>query len=550
MTDQDEITTNGVPEELITSELEKVQQSPEKKDIADTGLVSGPVLSASECTGTVNRDAASSLLLDLVGAHPISVQNLPDSESTRSGIRGTPAGVLSDIMSTSMISEPVPPESDSSTSILTATAPNLQDSSDTGPTSVPSPPASESAKSIRKGTPSSLLSRRSKSKSISSLSIQTGISKEKARLEEISWDLFEKSGAKEVELENDGIFESDKENMTPADSCGTRNKAGQKAVCTMGETKQHIGAAMNSSSKLATQVFVRKGVKKSAETLCIPGKSNLNSGSVSLNSRLSEAKENESCTSTKEKVIPKLFASRSGKKSRRTVHILGEMNQVGWSSSKVLHEKENSSSVKQNGTLPVSVRKSAKKSEKTVHAVGETIQVAQSAAQVLLENYEGNENFASDKENATPISSSTESSYRPVSKRPGRALFQDVDFEGIEKENCENFASDKENCTPDSKLAQKLRQPLFEGHPVVDTEIGERKESERVPFQILFDNNVQVPCNSPLKPLCTIPDNSSVVSSFSQSRISEPTFSPSILYFVVFWVFKFICMLYHSMHSS
>ena len=193
--------------------------------------------------------------------------------------------------------------------------------------------------------------------------------------------------------------------------------------------------------------------------------------------------------------------------------------------SKVLHKNENFSSENGKGTLQVSVSKSAKKREETVHTVGEPIQIGQSVAQVLFENCGESENFASDKENVTPIFSSPESKYRPVSKSPARALFQNVDFEGIEEGNCENFASDKENCTPDSKLAQKLRQPLCEDHAVVEIEIGERKETERLPFRVLFDNNnVQVLSNSPLKPLCTIPDISSVVSFFSQSRITEPQY--------------------------
>jgi hypothetical protein len=500
---QDESTTNGIPKELIPLELEKVQQSPVKNVLAGTGLLLGLALPTSECNGTFER----------VGTHPITNQVLIDSESTGSVARETPARLLSSTGGTSMISKAVPPEAESTGSILRATA------SSTGHTSELAPQASESVKSIRKGTPSSLLSRRSKSRSVSSLSIRTDITKEKARLEEMSMDLF----AKEVKLDNEEIFESDKENMTPANSCDARNKAGRKDVRTTGETKEHIGFTLNSSSKLTTHVLVRKGVKKSGGTLCVSGKSNKNGESVSLNSReiLSEAKANESCASTKEKVTQKLFASRSLKKSRRNLYILGGKQQSDESCSKVLHKNENSPSEKRNCNLQVPVRKSAKKSEKTVHAVTEMIQVERSAGLVLFENCGENENFASDKENATPISSSTESKYRLVSKSPGRALFQNVDLERVKEENSENFASDKENCTPDSKLTQKSRQHLFEGHAMVDIEIGEKKKMERVPFKVLFDNNICVPRNSPLKPLCTIPDNSSVVSSFFFFSITD-----------------------------
>ncbi|XP_078150414.1 forkhead-associated (FHA) domain-containing protein isoform X2 [Carex rostrata] len=456
LTDQDEITTNGVREELISLELETVQQNPVMEGFTDTGLISGPVLPVSECAGTSRRDTTSSLLLDLVGTHPISDQALPETESTGSATRTSPGSLLSDIAGTSMISETVPPE----------------------PASEMVPPGSESVKSIKKGTPSSLLSRRSKSRSVISLSIQTGLSKEMARLEGTNRDLFEISGAKEVELEKEENFESDKENMTLASSYGKRNKAGRKAVFTIGKAKQYTGLPRNNSSK---------GVKKSTETLCVSGKSNLNDESVSSNSR-------DTLSKTKEKDIPKLFASGSVKKSRKTVRILGETKQSD-TYSKVSHKNENFSSENGNGTLQVSVSKSAKKREETVHTVGEPIQIGQSVAQVLFENCGENENFASDKENVTPIFSSPESKYRPVSKSPARALFQNVDFEGIEEVNCENFASDKENCTPDSKLAQKLRQPLCEDHAVVEIEIGERKEMERLPFRVLFDNN-NVQCRS------------------------------------------------------
>ncbi|KAJ4766641.1 hypothetical protein LUZ62_077016 [Rhynchospora pubera] len=489
LTNQDEISSIEVCEEPICLKLEKVQQHPIKTDLADTILILGPVLSASECTRGVERASTSSLLLDSVGSRPISDEDLPESVSTRSFIKGDPASLLSNLAA--------PPELESTGSVLSATASILLlDSSTTDTTSEPGPPASESVKSIRKGTPSSLLSRRSKSITVSSLSIQTGRTKEKAQQEEIGGDVVEKCVAKEVELENEEIFESDKENMTPASSYGKRSKACRRTLCNMGETKQHTGLALNSSSKL-----VRKGVKKGAETL-----------SVFLNSReiLSEAKENGSCASTKEKVIQELFTTRSAKKSGKTVCILGETNLIDESSSKVLHKNENSHCTKEGISLQVSVSKSAKKSHETVHAVGRTKKDHRSVPQVLFENCEENGNFASNKENVTPIFSSTECKYRPVLKSPERALFQNVISEGAEEENCDNFGSDKENCTPDSRMAKKMRHPHFEDSSVVENEIGERKETERVPFQVLFDS-VRAPSSSPLRSLCTDPDNSSVV---------------------------------------
>ncbi|KAJ3703672.1 hypothetical protein LUZ61_007377 [Rhynchospora tenuis] len=500
LTNQDEISTIEVCEEPICLKLEKVLESPIKTDLANTGLISGPVLSESECTRGVERASTSNLLLDSVRSRPISDADLPESASIRSFIKGNPASLLSDLAA--------PPALESIGSIFSATASNLLlDSSVTDPTSEPGPPASESVKSIRKGTPSSLLSRRFKSMSVSSLSIQTGRTKEKAQQVEMSGGLVEKCVAKEAEIENEEIFESDKENMTPASSYGKRNKTGRRTLCTMGETKQHTGLALNSSSKL-----VRKGMKKGAKTFSVLGISNLNDGSVSLNSReiLSEAKENGSFASTKENLIEELVNTRSAKKSGKTVCILGETKLIDGSSSKILQKTENSDCTKESISLQVSVRKSAKKkSHETVHAVGGTKKDDRSVPQVLFENCEQNDNFASDKENVIPIFSSTESKYRPVLSSPKRALFQNVVSEGAGEENCDNFDSDKENCTPDSKLAKKLRHPHFEDSSAVGNEIGERKEIERVPFQVLFDN-VRVPSSSPLRSLCTVPDNSSV----------------------------------------
>ncbi|KAJ3671449.1 hypothetical protein LUZ60_007528 [Juncus effusus] len=473
---------------------------------------------------------------------------------------------------------------------------------------------SESIGSNKKG--SSILSRRSKSKSISSLTIQTGKSKENVatkeeifrglftkldanvsegkenvanvreeidckvlfgklgatvigleneetfdsdpeiivdvREEEKCKDLFAKLGVNLIELDNEESFASDKENMTPQGSISKRTTgfwenvgAKIKTESILGEISENFNTKETGSDCLVSN---KQGVKTKSilgKSVCILREMKQNSGmKMKENGNCSKSatksgmekrnsitevllgnldtNETEYFDSDKENLTPQ--ASKSAKKSRK---MLGEKtensNKSPFNFSKAKKMETPNLDKKGNGNFDTSPSRrallqnvdfkgaeencenltpvSSKVAWKLKQPLSENC-VEMSPVRALLKNADSKfgdeencENFPSDKENLTPVSSKAARKLKqPLSenlaeKSPVRALFKKVDSKGAEEENCEIFSSDKENMTPvNSKSARKLKQPVSENRANVEKEINKKKMSdERIPFGVLFD---------------------------------------------------------------
>ncbi|XP_072956530.1 uncharacterized protein [Typha angustifolia] len=339
-------------------------------------------------------------------------------------------------------------------------------------------PTSESeklspARSEKRGPLSSLLSRRSKSKSISFLRIHTGRSKEKLRDENdvvsgqekkeetICRVLFDNLDGKEEEGTEEA-FASDKENVTPQVSVRSKMK----------KTRVDMLCAI---SPLDLEEDVIYSDKEKIEEINKVSFDNL------------DVKEEEAFASDKENVIPQVSVRSKMKKTQVDMlcaisPLVLEEDMTHSDKEKIeeticevsfddldIKEEEAFASDKENVTPQVSVPWKMKTQVDTLCAVppldlDEDVihsDIKNSTPGVLRELKPNesilNESNCSDKENLTPGSSSSHK-LKKGQKLLQKSLAKTAVLNAAE----DAFYSDKENWTPDSVREMKSRKPIFQ----------------------------------------------------------------------------------------